>query len=301
MYVILGATGKVGGAAAAKLLALGKPVRAVGRNAEKLAALAKLGAEIAVGSMEDSVFLAKSMVGAKSVFAMIPPDMQTPDIHAHYDKIGTAVVKAIVEAKVTHVVHLSSLGAHLPEGTGPIAGLHRQEQRLNALSGVSVLHLRPGYFMENLYGSIPIIKGMGINGSALRGDLIMSVIASKDVGEVAALRLQKRDFTGKSAQELVGQRDLNMTQITIVIGRAIGKPDLKYVQFPYPDALQGMIGAGMSQSMAENFVAMSRALNEGLIPHTPRNSANTTTSSIEEFAQAFAKVYAKETGDARAW
>ncbi len=38
--------------------------------------------------------------------------------------------------------------AGLPAGTGPIAGPHAQAQRLNALPGLALLHLRPGYFME---------------------------------------------------------------------------------------------------------------------------------------------------------
>ncbi|MDB5050932.1 MAG: azoB [Fibrobacteres bacterium] len=291
MFVVTGATGHVGGAIVEKLLAHGKKVKAIGRNRSKLSRLEKKGAEVAEGSMDDTVFLAKNFVGAEAVFVMVPPDMQSPDIHAHYDRFGQAIAKAVAESGVHYVVHLSSIGADMPKGNGPIAALHRQEQRLNAIAGVNVLHLRPGYFMENLFGSIPMIKGMGINGSAFKGDLKFPQIATKDIADHAAKRMQKKDFTGKSVQELLGPRDVSMQEATAVMGKAIGKPELPYVQFPYEDALKGMVGAGLSKSLAENFVEMSRAFNEGTVRIGERNAANSTSTPIEDFAKDFARAY----------
>ncbi len=291
MFVVTGATGKVGGGIAEKLLADGKQVRAVGRNREKLAALEKQGAEIALGNMEDAVFLAKNFVGAEAVFAMVPPDMATPDVQAHYDRFGSAIAKAIAESGVRYVVHLSSLGAHLDKGNGPIAGLHRQELRLNALSGVNVLHLRAGYFMENLYGSIGMIKSMGINGSPMIADLKFPQIATADIAAHAALRMVKKDFTGNSVQELLGPRDISMKEATTALGKAIGKPELPYVQFPYEDALKAMMGMGLSQSIAASFVEMNKGFNEGTLGKATRTAANTTPTTIETFAQQFARAY----------
>jgi hypothetical protein len=42
---------------------------------------------------------------------------------------------------------LSSYGAHVPQGTGPVTGLHTSEQKLNAIGGLNILHLRAAYFM----------------------------------------------------------------------------------------------------------------------------------------------------------
>jgi uncharacterized protein YbjT (DUF2867 family) len=291
MFVVTGATGKTGGGIAEKLLKDGKKVRAIGRNREKLAALEKQGAEIAVGNMEDAVFLAKSFVGAEAVFAMIPPDLAAPDIHAYYDRFGAATAKALAESGVRYVVHLSSVGADMPKGNGPVAGLYRQEQRLNALSGVNVLHLRPGYFMENQYGNIPMIKGMGINGSPLKPDLKFPQIATRDIAAHGALRMEKKDFSGKVVQDLLGPRDLSMQEATAAIGKAIGKPDLPYVQFSYEDALKAMVGGGLSRSVAESFVEMNKGFNEGLITKPARNAANSTPTDVEEFAKQFARVF----------
>jgi uncharacterized protein YbjT (DUF2867 family) len=291
MFVVTGATGHVGSGITEKLLAHGKKVKAIGRNRSKLSRLEKKGAETAEGSMDDTVFLAKSFVGAEAVFIMVPPDMQSPDIQAHYDRFGQALVKAVAESGVRYVVSLSSIGADLAQGTGPITGLHRQEQRLNALSGVNILHLRPGYFMENQFGSIPMIKGMGINGSVLKPDLKFPQIATKDIADHAAKRLQKKDFSGHGVQELLGPRDVSMQEVTAALGQAIGKPDLRYVQFSHEDAVKGMVGAGLSKSIAENFAEMNQAFNEGRVGKVERNAANTTPTSIEDFAKEFARAY----------
>jgi uncharacterized protein YbjT (DUF2867 family) len=291
MFVITGATGKVGGGIAERLLSEGEKVRVIGRNRDKLASFEKKGAEIAVGTMGDAVFLAKNFIGADAVFAMVPPDMTAPDVLAHYDKFGSVMVKALAESGVRNVVHLSSIGAQLPKGTGPIVGLHRQEERLNALSGVNVLHLRASYFMENAYNSIPMIKGMGIYGSPLIGDMKIPQIAVKDIAAHAAARIAKKDFTGTAVQDLWGARDVSMREVTTAIGKAIGKPDLPYVQFPYEDALKAMVGAGLSQSVAASFVEMYKGFNEGVLGKLERNALNTTPTTIEEFAQEFARAY----------
>jgi uncharacterized protein YbjT (DUF2867 family) len=291
MYVITGATGKVGGGLAERLLKDGKQVKAIGRSQDKLAALAKLGAQPAVGDVADAAFLAKAFAGAECVFLMIPPDLASPDIQAHYDRMGDALAKALKESGARTAALLSSIGADIPKGNGPVAGLHRLEQKLTALAGVDLLIARPGYFMENQYGNLGMIKHMGINGGALRGDLAFPQIATRDISDHLFQRLRKKDWKGREVAPLMGPKDLSMNEATAAIGKAIGKPDLKYVQFPYEDALKGMIGAGLSQSIAESFVEMNKGFNEGIIPIPQRTPATTTPTTVEQFAQDFARAY----------
>ena len=291
MYVITGATGKVGGGIAEKLLAAGKPVKAIARSKDKLAKLAAQGAQIAEGNMEDAVFLAKSFSGAESVFVMVPPNLQAEDIIGHYDRMGETLVRAIKESGVKSVMVLSSVGADMPKGNGPVAGLYRLEQKFNALADVDVLYLRPCYFLENQFASIPMIKGMGMNGGALRGDLKFPQIATRDIAEAGAARMQKKDWRGKVVMDLLGPRDLSMDEATAAFGKVIGKPDLKYVQFPYDQALQGMMGAGISRSVGESFIEMNTGFNEGTISIPKRTPANSTPTTVDQFAQSFAAAY----------
>src|SRR6185295_2673096 len=97
---------------------------------------------------------------------------------------------------------------------------------------------------------IPTIKSMGINGSPLKPDLVQGNIATKDIAQKAAELLDRADFRGSSVVELAGPRDLSMTEITPLLGRAIGKPDLAYVQFPYADAEKAFAGLGMPPATA---------------------------------------------------
>jgi len=298
MLVITGATGKTGSKITELLLDKGHGVRVIGRDAGKLKGFTAKGAEAAVGDMADKAFLAKAFSGADAVFALIPPNFGAVDFRAYQKTIGESVAAAVKVSGVKYVVNLSSQGAHLPDKTGPVAGLHDQEKRLNDLEGVNVLHLRPTYFMENLLVNIDMIRKMNIMGSAVQGDIQFAMIATKDIAAYAAERLVKRDFTGKSVVDLLGQRDLSLDEAAAIIGKKLGKPDLKYVAFPYEDAEKGMVAMGLSADLSRLYVEMSRALNDGLFAvNIPRTKENTTQTAFETFADLFAVVYhASESG-----
>jgi uncharacterized protein YbjT (DUF2867 family) len=291
MYVITGATGNTGSRIATILLSRGKKVRAVARNRNKLSAITHLGAEIAAGSVDDQKFLTDAFQGATAVYTLIPPDFQQKGVMAFMNRAGEAIAAALKAANVRNVVFLSSIGAELPSGTGPIAGLHNQEQRLNQLDA-NVLHLRPSFFMENFLGNIPMIREMGILGSPARADLSMPIIATKDIGTYAADRLDRLDFNGKSVAELHGPKNYTHEEVATILGNAIGKPNLKYIPFSYEDGKNGMIQGGLSQEMAELYIEMYRAMNEDLIKFQKRTPENTTPTTLEDFAaEVFAPAF----------
>ena len=197
------------------------------------------------------------------------------------------------ESGLPYAVYLSSYGAQVPEGTGPVTGLHSLEQKLNAIDGLNVLHLRAAYFMENNLAAISMIQGMGIFGNALLPDVKLPMIATSDVGDYAAQRLLHLDFSGKQTRELLGERDLSMTEATAVIGRGIGKPDLRYEQFPYDQVQQVLTQMGVPPKGAALYIEMYKAINVGILaPLEPRSTENTTPTSFERFVQdVFAAEY----------
>src|SRR5574341_622518 len=295
MYAITGATGNTGRRVAEALLEQGKQVRVVGRSMERLKALAARGAEPVVASLDDVAAMTRALQGVRAAYLLIPPSYGEPDFRAYQNRVGQASAEAVSAARVSHVVNLSSVGAHLAEGVGPIKGLHDQEQRLNRLAGVHVLHLRPAFFMENVLFNINLIKQAGTNGTPLRGALAIPMIAAQDIAAVAARRLLALDFSGKTVQELLGPRDISMAEVTRMIGKGIGKPDLPYVQFPYDEAEKAMIGIGMSPDTARAFVEMYRAFNDGLLhPTEARSPAHPTPTGFDAFAKTFAEAYAAQ-------
>lgn len=289
MYAITGATGNIGSRATEILLARKEKVRVIGRDGARLQRLVSKGAEAAVGNLKNPAFMKEAFTGVDAVFAMIPPDYTVTDFRVYQNEIGANITDAIARGGVKYVVNLSSQGAELPAGTGPIVGLHDQEERLNGLAGVNVLHLRCTYFMENLLMNIPLINEQGIAGSAVRGDQRFAMIATKDIAARVAEHLVRRDFTGKRVIDLLGQRDLTLEEAIGIIGRKIGWSDLKYVQFPYDEARKGMIALGISPDVSRLFIEMSMALNDGLFAvNRPRTAENTTSTAIESFAETFA-------------
>jgi len=281
-YVILGASGNTGSIIADFLLSKGKKVRVVGRDAGRLQRFVSKGAEAFTAELSDAAALTKALGGARAAYLMLPPIVSREDQERESD----AIAKAVKESGLRYAVHLSSYGAHVPAGTGPVTGLHSSEQKLNAISDLNVLHLRPGYFMENNLAAIGMIQGMGIFGHALLPDLKLPMIATRDIGDYAARRLLDLDFSGKQTLELLGQRDLSIAEATAVIARGIGKPDLRYVQLPYEQVQQALTQMGFSPKKAAVYIEMFTAVNEGVLaPLEARSPGNSTPTSFETFVQ----------------
>ena len=293
MYAILGATGNVGSVIANTLLAKGEKVRVVGRDRGRLEKFVRKGAEAVTANVTDAAALTAALAGARAAFLMIPPNMTSQDYRVDQELASDAIASAVQRSGLQYAVFLSSIGAHVPAGTGPIAGLHTAEEKLNAVSALNVLHLRPAYFMENNLAGMGMIHGMGILGNALLPELKMAMIATRDIGDYAAGRMYSLDFSGKQTRELLGERDLSMNEVTAIISRGIGKPDLRYVQFPYEQVQQVLMQMGIPVKMAALFIEMYKALNEGVVVAQERRSAeNSTPTSLEKFVQdVFAPAY----------
>jgi uncharacterized protein YbjT (DUF2867 family) len=289
MYVILGASGNTGSIIANFLLSKGKKVRVVGRDSGRLQRFVDKGAEAFTADMSDAAALTKAFSGARAAYLLLPPAKSREDQERESD----AIAKAAKESGLRYAVYLSSYGAQVPEGTGPVAGLHSSEEKLNAISGLNVLHLRAAYFMENNLAAIGMIHGMGLVGNALLPDVKLPMIATRDVAAYAAQRLLHLDFSGKQIRELLGERDLSIKEATAVIGRGIGKPDLRYQQFPYDQVQQVLTELGVPPKGAAMYIEMYKAINAGvLVPLEPRSPENTTPTSFEQFVQdVFAAAY----------
>jgi len=284
MYVITGATGNTGSPAAKALLARGLKVRAIGRNADKLKALAAAGAEPFIADQTDSEALMRAFTGAEAVYVLIPMNNAAQDFRAYQEAVIEAAAVAVEKAGVNHVVTLSSIGADKPDKTGPVTGLHLLEERFNRIAGLNVLHVRAGYFMENTLAQIGIIQNFGVTGGPLRADLKIGMIAARDIGAYAAHALEQKDLSGSVTREIQGQRDLSMTEAAAIIGQAIGKPGLAYMQLPDGQLRPALRQVGFSDDVANQILELSASLNSGYARALePRSAANTTPTSYETF------------------
>ncbi|MFZ0818240.1 MAG: NmrA family NAD(P)-binding protein [Candidatus Sulfotelmatobacter sp.] len=295
MHVILGASGNTGHVVATKLLTSGQKVRVVGRNAAHLQSLMAKGAETFIADATNAGDLAKAFQQAESAYVMIPPNPSSNDPLGYSSRVSDAIAAAVQKAGVKNVVALSSIGADKPTGTGPVVGLYNLEQKLNHVSGANVLYLRAGYFMENTLPQVNAIRQMGAVTTPLHGDLKLPMIATRDIGSAAAQALL-HPSNGKQIRELLGQRDLSYTEAAAIIGKAIGKTDLKYVQASDDQFRTVLVQMGMSEQFARLLLEMIGAVNSGhMRALEARTSQNTTPTGFETFvADSFVPSYKQQ-------
>lgn len=262
MFVVAGATGHVGSVVARELLGHGQKVKVLVRDAAKGAPWAKLGAEIAVGSLEDSKSLAGALRGALGFFTLLPPELRVTGFYAHQRKTADAIAAAVKESKVPHVVQLSSIGADLPDGTGPIKGLHHLENALRA-AGVKLTAIRAGYFQENVASSLGPAKSSGVFPNMLpSADAPFPMIATRDIGLLAACELELPS-TRSEVVDLQGP-SYSIRQAAEMLGKALGKK-LQVVDIPPQGQVAAMVQAGMSQEIAEVMAEMNAGFASGRI------------------------------------
>jgi uncharacterized protein YbjT (DUF2867 family) len=287
MYVLMGANGNITSRAARALLQQGHAVRVIGRSEATLAPLRALGAELAIGDAQQADFLTRAFTGATAVYAMIPPDYAAPDMRRSQALFGTAIAAAIAQAGVKRVINLSSVGAELAAGTGPIAGLHDQEHRLDTLVaplGLQLLHLRPGYFMENHLHAAGTIAALGVYPSLERGDVPVPTIATADIADVVARELVSGQ---RGVLHLHAPRAYTFTEVAAILGRSIGRPDLPYVQAERAQGLAGMAAAGFSAGVAELMAEMAAWLSKGTHAAALPGATEVTPTTLEDFAPRF--------------
>jgi uncharacterized protein YbjT (DUF2867 family) len=284
MYTVLGATGHIGSVITRKLLEKGEKVRVVGRSTARLQPYLQKGAEAFIGDVNDAESLSRAFRDVRAAFLLLPPGLTSQDYRADQDLESDAISVAVRDSGLHYAVHLSSIGAQVPTGAGPISGLHRAELKLNAVDKLNVLHLRPAFFFENHLSAISMIQMMGMYGGAMKPHLQIPMIATKDIGAYAAERLLKLDFRGKHTRDLLGERDLSMNEVAAVMARALNKPELRYAQFPYEQVQQVLVQMGTPSKTAAYFIEMFQGLNDELVVATePRSAENTTPTSIETF------------------
>jgi len=291
-YVITGGAGHISRPLVNSLLKAGHQVTVIGRNEANLKPLIDAGAGAAVGSVEDAAFLERTFRGADAVYTMVPPVWDPKDWKEHIGRVGEIYASAIRAAGVKNVVNLSSIGAHLEDGAGPVSGLYRAEAALNKLEGVNVLHLRPGFFYYNFLANIPLVKSAGIIGGNY-GDANARMVMShtSDIAEAAAEALLALDFKGQSVRYLVSD-DRKTGEVAGLIGKAIGKEELPWVGFDDEATLEALKGAGLTEEVARNYTEMGASMRSGnFYDDLDRNESRKGKQKLENFATEFAAAY----------
>ncbi len=259
MFVIAGATGHVGGVAAQALLARGERVRVIVRDPAKSEAWAARGAEATVGVLQDETFLSDALRDAQGLFALLPPDYTSTDFYDDQRRTADAIGAAVRKSGVPCVVLLSSQGAELADGTGPVKCLHYLETVLRD-SGAQLTAVRSGYHQENIAAVLGPARTHGVVPSFLPADAAIRMVATGDVGRLV-VDLLTTPAQHHEAIDIQGP-SYSMREIAAKLSAALETP-LDVVEIPPSRWVHALTQAGMSHHIAEIFAEMYEALAAG--------------------------------------
>ncbi len=286
--VVTTPTGNIGSKVASHLLDAGEEVILVARDPAKVKALTSRGARVETGSHADPRFLTQVTQGVDALFLLTPPDFATTDIRQSYRRFGEAAKSAILANHIPMVVHLSSAGAELESGTGPIAGLFVNEALLSTVA-TNLVHLRAGYFMENTLGQLASIRDAGALFTTFKGTTPIPMVATRDIAARAAELLRAGDVTGTRVVEFQGPGPVTYDEVARILSEVLNRP-LRHVTVGKTELVSACTGMGMSTVMAESFYELGVALESGLVKfHGPRSDADQKGTSYATFAREVAK------------
>ncbi|MCF3110286.1 NAD(P)H-binding protein [Niabella sp. CC-SYL272] len=290
---VTGSLGNISRVLIEKLVAAKHEVAVVSSDPARAETIQQLGAVPMIGSVEDYGFIKKAFEGSEAAYLMIPPSFQATDLKQYIKRVGEQYARALAETGVRYAVNLSSIGAHLETGLGPTGSNFYVEQQLNKLKEVHVLHLRPGMFLTNFYGAIPMMKHQNILGNNFGGFVRLPLTHPKDIAEAAFKALDERFITGKQIQYIVSD-EKNGFEIAQLLGQAVGKPDVQWVAFPDAQLLGALMENGFSEQMASVYmVEIGIALRDGsfMEDYNKNKELSVSGTSLNDFAKEFAMAY----------
>src|SRR5256712_168271 len=202
--LVTGATGQQGGAVARELLARKRTVRAMTRKPDSDAAkaLARQGAEVVKGDLNDAESLRRALEGAWGVFAV----QNTWEAGVEGEEAqGKRIAELARKAGVQHYVYTSVGSAHRKTGIPHFDNKWRVEETVRGLGFPSHVILRPGFFMDNFLS--PWFKPTIDQGKlmiALKPTTVLQMIAVKDIGKYGLLAFEKAEELNRKEIDIAG-------------------------------------------------------------------------------------------------
>lgn len=320
--IVTGSLGNISKPLTTELVQKGHAVTVISSKAEKKKEIEALGAEAAIGSIDNVDFLSKTFKGADAVYTMMPPfkfeEDPNLDARAEATRIATNYVAAIKQSGVKKVVDLSSIGAHTDKGNGLLAFHFFAEKVFNQLpADVAITFMRPVGFYNNLYQFMDIVKGEGfLKGfvgtimtlryyglkalfqgkkgliiSNYGGDDKMPWVSPIDIA--AAITEELTSALNGRKVRYVASEELSCSQIAGTIGTAIGKPYLKWAGISDKQMHDALIKLKFPLGLSNDLVEMNASMRNGgtLFEDYNKHKPSLGKVKMKDFAKDFAVVY----------
>jgi len=259
MFLVMGITGKVGGATAAHLLTQGKKVRALVRDHAKATSWADQGVELVDGDWNDAATIERALKGVDGAFVMLPPIWApSPDFKEARGIIAN-YVEALTKAPVPRVVALSSMGADRTSGMGLITALSLLEQGFRNLT-LPIAYVRAGGFFENFLYGLHVAQGGALPVFYNPTNRKSTMVATDDIGAEIATLLSGPAWSGHRAIELGSM--VSADEVAAQLGEVM-KLEVEAVAVPRADWPGAFGQFGIPKGQSGPAEAMYEAVNAG--------------------------------------
>lgn len=269
MYVIAGVTGQTGRAVAETLLEEGRPVTVIVRAAANGEAWRAKGANVAVAELGDAAAMQRALAGATGAYLLLPPNYGAVRYLDDRQRLADAMAKAVAASKIPHVVLLSSIGAQQVSGTGPIATVRYAETVMAPAVGRLTV-IRASYFLENWATVLGSAKETGILPSFLTPQRKIPMVATRDIGRVAAQSLTNPPG-GLRVIELAGPRAYSPEDIGQTVGSLVNR-EVRVQAAPISAVVPTFTSFGFSENAARLFEEMYAGINSGHVAFEERGT-----------------------------
>ena len=260
MFFIAGITGKVGGAAARKLLEQGHKVRGLSRDPQKAADWTAKGVEILEGDFNDTSTLAKALDGVEGAFLMMPPIMAPEPGFSNARNMAVSMREALEKTLPPRVVVLSSVGSQQTSKLGLITATYLLEQELGTLD-LPIAFVRPGSFLDN-YGYAVHTAASGFFDTFFHPtSLKFPFVATTDIGNEMA-RLLTSNWSSRRIIELgtPGTAD----DLAAALAATLNKP-VQARSIPRENWTAALQAMGVPATAMADYEQMCDSMNSGWI------------------------------------
>ena len=289
--VIAAASGNIGRRIAEKVIQAGAETVLLARNPDKLADLVAKGAIVHPISSDDPQGLIAVTQQADALFWLTPPKLDVPSLRDWYLHTAQAGADAVRTNGIARVVNISGIGAGAKPNLGTVSFSGDAEAIFNE-TGANIVHLRPGYFMENFLAQVETIERDRVVRFPYPSDHDIPWISTNDIGDVAAQYLLvgeptvgNRHWAGQWTRNLMGPENLTLLETCAILSQVLGYT-VEFDRVSIESLQQQFAVMGATTEVRQEMGDLFRSLGDpDGVYATARTPEATTPTTFEQFVK----------------
>jgi uncharacterized protein YbjT (DUF2867 family) len=272
-----------------QLIARDIPARALVRHDDDRAmCLRMLGAEIVIGDLTRPDDMRRALNGVDRVFLCYP-------LASGLLQATTTLCAAARDAGVRAIVNVSIMLA-ATDHPSPVCRDHWLAERVLDWAGVAPIHLRAGFFFENLlrFCAVDIRAENSIALPFGDGAAKLAWVGARDVAAVSAAMLAEPEAHVGRTYEVTSEATFSIIEIAEAMGDALGRR-IRYRATPLADWLAHVAPIlGANEQLRAHVAVLGRAFASGRVVGRTNDLVARLTGRAPQSAGEFARANAAE-------